>query len=443
MTQQYDFAVIGGGSGGFCAALAAARRGLRVLLVEPGSMLGGTSTLGGVNTWEPGVGAPIATELYASLARIPQTIGISRTVKHWTLEAPWGLSRIDPALAYGDTLRRAGVDADHWCRVTFEPAAMAAVMAELLIATGRVDIRLGARFIAAETAGERISTLVIAAAGGEERIAARYVADATGQIKVCTALGCRTTLGAEARSCYGEPSAPETAREQLNGVTVSFRVTPVATPAVEPLPAGVPDELRTGSISITEYPCGDLNLNTLPLMEGWNYYQLGEAEGRRRCIERLYQTWHWLQREKGFDRYRLAMIFPFTGIREGPRLVGRAVLTEHEVRQGCSGQPHPEHWIALADHALDVHGEGYLCRELTEPYGIPSACLLPREYTNLIVPCRGASFSHIAAASCRLTRTMMQLGHAAGVVVASAIATDSDLPDIEVAPIQQELLGML
>lgn len=50
---SYDLAVIGGGSGGFGAALAAARAGLRVLLVERGPMLGGNSTLVGVNTWEP------------------------------------------------------------------------------------------------------------------------------------------------------------------------------------------------------------------------------------------------------------------------------------------------------------------------------------------------------------------------------------------------------
>ncbi len=439
---HYDLAVIGGGSGGVGTALAAARRGLRVLLVEAGPMLGGTSTLGGVNTWEPGVGAPaMATELYAHLARTPVAIGVSRTVKHWTSEQPWGLSRIDRTLAYEETLRRAGVDADHLFRVTFEPAAMAAAMAELLTATGQVKIRLGARFVAAEATGERIAKLVIAAAGGEERVTARFVADATGQIQVCTALGCQTSLGAEAQACYHEPSAPATPQQQLNGVTVCFRVTPVATQAVEPLPRDIPDELRPGDFSITEYPSGDLNINTLPMMEGWEFHCLGEVEGRRVCIERLYQIWHWLQRKKGFDHYRLETIFPFTGIREGPRLVGRTVLTEQAVRLGCSGQPDAARWVALADHALDVHGEGHLCRELREPYGIPYECLLPQEYINLIVPCRGASFSHLAASSCRLTRTMMQLGNAAGLAVAAAMEAGCGLPDIDLSGVRQEVFA--
>jgi len=438
--QSYDLAVIGGGSGGFGAALAAARRGLRVLVIEPAPVLGGVSTFGGVNTWEPGVGAPaMAAELYAHLARTPWAIGVSRTVKFWTGDQPWGMSHIDRTLAYESTTARAGVSSERLTRATFEPTAMAAAMAEFLTATGRVDIRLGSRFVAAEVDGDVITTLVISTAGREERVCARYVADATAQIRVCSALGCQTSLGAEARDCYGEPSAPAEKKEQLNGVTLCFRVTPVATPAVEPLPAGDPEEMPAGSFSITQYPCGDLNMNTLPTMDGWEYHRLGEEEGRRVCLRRLRHTWHWLQREKGFDRYRLAMVFPYIGVREGPRLVGRTVLTENEVRLGYSGQQNAERCIALADHALDVHGEGYLCRELSEPYGIPYECLLPKEYANLIVPCRGASFTHIAAASCRTTRTMMQLGNAAGVAAAVALQTDSALPDVDLGRVRREL----
>jgi hypothetical protein len=427
MMPTYDFAVIGGGSGGVAAALAAARRGLRVLLVEAGPSLGGTATLAGVNTWEPGIGAPLAAELYALLARTPHAIGVSRTVKHWSAEQPWGLSCIDRALPYAATLRRAGLDAEHWFRVTYEPAAMGAAMAALLVDTERVDLRLGTRLVGAETEGRHVTALRLSSGGRETRVTARVVADATGQLHLCTAVGCRIALGEGGRAVYDEPSAPEVPQARLNGVTLCFRATPADSPAVEPLPPGVPDERRPGNISITTYPCGDLNFNVLPVMEGWAFHTLGETAGRQACETRVYQLWQWLQREHGFDRYRLAGIFPMVGVREGPRLAGRAVLTEHEVR----GTRATDDWIARADHALDVHGEGHLCRELAQPYGIPYACLLPQEYDNLIVPCRGASFSHIAAASCRLTRTMMQLGHAAGLAAAEAVAAGCDLPDID------------
>jgi hypothetical protein len=58
--------------------------------------------------------------------------------------------------------------------------------------------------------------------------------------------------------------------------------------------------------------------------------------------------------------------------------------------------------------------------------------LLPVEYDNLAVACRGASFSSVAASSCRLSRTMMQLGQAAG--TAAALATQAALPSLAAVP---------
>ena len=57
-----DVCVIGGGSGGFGAALSAARAGAKVVLVEKQSRLGGTSTSAFVTNWEPGPGCSFAKE---------------------------------------------------------------------------------------------------------------------------------------------------------------------------------------------------------------------------------------------------------------------------------------------------------------------------------------------------------------------------------------------
>ena len=43
--EQYDVAVVGGGSAGTAAAIAAARCGARTILLEKGSCLGGAATL--------------------------------------------------------------------------------------------------------------------------------------------------------------------------------------------------------------------------------------------------------------------------------------------------------------------------------------------------------------------------------------------------------------
>ena len=45
-SSEFDVIVCGGGSAGICAAIAAAREGARVLLVERNGFLGGTATFG-------------------------------------------------------------------------------------------------------------------------------------------------------------------------------------------------------------------------------------------------------------------------------------------------------------------------------------------------------------------------------------------------------------
>lgn len=435
--MHVDLVVLGGGSGGFGAALAAARRGLKVCVVEGHSALGGTSTLGGVNTWEPGIGGPgFHGELFEKLARQRNAVGLSRTTQFWSRAKPYGLSRIQKGLAYRDSLRRSGIPKDRLVRVTFEPQALDAAMRELLARTGNVRLRLGASMQAVETARDAVRAVRVRRGGGSERIAGAFFVDATGSLALAGKAGCRTYLGAEPRSLYGEPCAPPAHQDTLNGVSLCFRVSGRAeAPCIE----REGGETRACTFSITEYPNGDLNFNPLPLMQGWEFQALPADRAFAECERRARAAWRYMQREQAFGGYRLTRLFPVCGVREGPRLVGRDVLTETDVRAGCGGQRTAERWITLADHDLDVHGEHGMQRTLKGPYGVPYDCLLPREYRNLAVACRGASFSHIAAASCRLSRTMMQLGQAAGVAAACAWASGTGLPDVDVAKVRETL----
>ncbi|MCX5658486.1 MAG: FAD-dependent oxidoreductase [Planctomycetota bacterium] len=450
LRDTYDLAVIGGGSGGYGAACAAARRGLSVLLVEPGPMLGGNSTLGGVNTWEPGIGGPgFHGQLFDLLSATPHAIGLSRTTKFYTSEQPWGFSSIMPpeaGLTYADSLRRAGVPHADWVRVTFDPDQLAGAMAEILNALGGVDVLLGWRFLGGSVANGRIESVDIAPVGPPtgssertRRVRARFFVDATAQIHVCRALGCPTRFGAESREQTGEPSAPDQPKETLNAVSVCFRLSPREHAAIDPLPPGVPDEPFVTVNNITQYPNGDLNINPLPIMEGMEFHRMGDEAGRAECVRRVHRLLRVMQTRWGFEKFGLARIFPFTGVREGPRLEARTMLTETEIRKGCSGQGDAGEWITLADHALDVHGQGGLCRELPEPYGVPWECLLPPSLSNLAVACRGAGVTHIAASSCRLSRTMMQMGHAAGLAAAVALDRKTQYPDVDRAALQKLL----
>ncbi|MBM3497710.1 MAG: FAD-dependent oxidoreductase, partial [Armatimonadetes bacterium] len=118
---------------------------------------------------------------------------------------------------------------------------------------------------------------------------------------------------------------------------------------------------------------------------------------------------------------------------------GEYVLREQDCLAGVRAQDHPD-IVAITDHSLDVHGEHGGLRELPNgAYGVPYRCLLPKGTANLLVACRAASFSQIAASSCRLQRAMITLGQAAGHSAAMAARDRVTLRSVDVAALQGDL----
>lgn len=452
---DFDLVVVGAGSGGFGAALAAARLGARVLLLEKSAGLGGNAARGGVNNWEPGVGGTgIPFDLYRRLRRLPQAVGIYSFGRHFAWQGPQvnpkfpgGELVIDPTKRYLDSLRRFGAPPrdqaesfrrEHWHGVPFEPDLYAAEMERMLAETGRCTVWKDSAFVGADAASGRLRALTLT---DGRTVRAAFFVDATADILLARHLGCRTSLGQEARALYGEPSAPVAPTDRLNGTSLIYRVTRQgkARPALDPLPAGLDAACwwaREFPIAAcTQYPNGDFNINPLPIMAGREAHDLGFARAYAECHRRIHAHWHHLQTVfPEFQSFRMSWIAPGLGVREGPRLIGRYVLTEHDLMAGLSGQRHDD-IITIADHARDTHGADTGragTGELAQPYGVPFRCLLPTECDNLAIACRGASFSSVAASSCRLSRTMMQLGQAAGTAV--ALAVERNLPALAAVP---------
>ena len=455
-----DLAVIGGGSGGFGAALAAARLGIDVVLVEKAECLGGTSVRSGVNCWEMGAGGTgIPFDLYRELKRQPQAIAVYSFGRHgsWfdpqheSHRYPGGETVIAPTLRYLDTLQRhiprgrrdnQALRRALWHGVPFEPDAMAQTMLAMLKETGRCRVLLSTAFVSAEAREGRVQSVTLS---DGSQLRARHYVDATGDGLLCAAAGCRTMSGQEARDAFGEPDAPITATQRINGVSLIYRAALARVAAIEPLPADVPAECwwtkRFPGAHVNHYPNGDLNVNMLPTMEGAEFLRLGYDAALKECQRRVRAHWHdWQVRYEEFRQYRLSWIAPALGVRETQRIVGEYVLTENDLLAGLSRQKHPD-IIALADHMMDTHGGHSAHRgQLSEPYGIPYRCLIPKGYRNLLVACRAASLSSLAASSCRLSRTMIQLGQAAGTAAALAIERNVDLPGVPSDRLRASLL---
>jgi hypothetical protein len=448
--------VVGGGSGGIGAALAAARLGVHTILIERDERLGGTSVNSGVNCWEPVAGATgIPYDIYRELAKIPDAVGIYSFGRHCCHPAhneppfPGGENVIDPEASYADTLLRSGTlgivrDEEkvrrQWHGVIFEPEAFDQVVRKMLAETGHCRILSGKSLVRVQSDSPgKISQLEL---DDGTVIRPEIVVDGCGA--VASLAGAELLRGEEPRSRFDEPGAPEIPIRRTNAVSLIFRCSPVAEARIEPLPDAIPAEPwwceRFPSICASHYPNGDLNCNMLPTMTGAEYLELGPEKAYAECVRRVRCHWHHLQQDFcEFRNYRLSHIFPRLGVRETFRVLCETMLTENDLRLGLAGQRH-EDIITISDHMLDTHGAaGKTGGELRQPYGIPYRCLVPKGFTNLLVAGRIAGFSSLAASSCRLSRTMLQLGQAAGTATAVALESGCEVNSVDVTAVQTKL----
>ncbi len=401
-----------------------------VILIEQYNQLGGTSTIGGVNTWEPGVaGKGIHYQLAKHLLTTKQG-GISQTIGSVNKETPYGFSTITNKDSYESTLRRSGLTKEKWRRFTFEPDAMAATMETILTTYPNLLLLYQHKLIDVSYHSGHIDSITIENKETNEKIMVNgsYFADCTGDIVLTRMANCSTAFGEDAFDLYKEPSAPKNPSPIINGVTQVFRLQQTNKKKPYKMPLEYHNENtrkwmdRISSYklvpSINQYPNGDLCVNLLPTMDGNEYMNLLEEDRKYFLYSRTYAYFEFLATHKGFESKRISHIFKMVGVRESYRLIGRTVLTENDIYQDT----YIENILCKADHALDTHGKSNTkgTVELDKPYGIPKECVLTKEFGNLVVVSRGSSFSHIVASSCRLTRTMMAMGEGAGEILYQA-----------------------
>ena len=453
-TIHSELLVVGAGSGGFAAALSAARAGIEVYLVEISSHLGGNANRCGVNNWESVVGATgYPFEIYRAL-KARSAVGIYSYGRHCLWNGydviPGGEHRIDDNYRYVDTLRRHGLrslreDEDFARRVlhgvSFEPDAYEQVLYELLEETRNCEILYNTGITEVETDAGRV---VAVGLPDGRKIEANYYVDGTGDGDLCAAAGCEVMIGQESANRFGEPSASPEPNDRINGVTLMYRVTRAANPSTEEIPDDVPNACwwrdAFPAAAFFEFPSGDWSVNMLPTMEGREYLEMESEAAYEECRRRVLAHWHSVQTNyPEYRELRIRSMSEAVGVRESRRIVGEHVLTEIDVvtefREG-----YHEDTIAIADHALDRHGDKGGAHEVDDPFSIPYRCLIPKGFTNLLIACRAASFSSIAASSCRLSRTMMQLGQAAGNAVAIASESGSPLPTVSATRLRNRLV---
>ena len=164
MVKKTDILIIGGGSAGFGAAYRAVSGGnCTVTLVEKNPGLGGTSTYGGVNCWEPGYGGNGVHHLLAQNLQSKDAACVAKTTDTVTNETPWGVSErcTEP---YDETLERSFRNWQQQRRFQFEPQAMSAEMLSLLQEKdtfGKLDILFSSVAVDVEKKDRAISSVTV------------------------------------------------------------------------------------------------------------------------------------------------------------------------------------------------------------------------------------------------------------------------------------------
>ena len=149
-----------------------------------------------------------------------------------------------------------------------------------------------------------------------------------------------------------------------------------------------------------------LNVNTLDPEQKENAYQksVKEAQNVAKFI---------IENVPGFEKAYLSGVADELYVRETRHIIGEEKLTVKDILDS----KYTSHAVAMGSYPLDVqttsiYDWGYVIANPTHYY-IPFGCIIPRDFTNLLVASRCASYSSMAAGSARVIPTGMSLAEAA------------------------------
>ncbi|MFC3704259.1 FAD-dependent oxidoreductase [Devosia honganensis] len=415
---EVDVLVVGGGSAGLIAAVAASRQGASVLLVEQNGFLGGTLTMTtvgsicGLYTVDDEEVTPIIGGIGAELmARLAQAGG-ARGPERWLKTA---------SMLYDPVLLR--------------------LFADDLAAEAGVEVVLHSTAVGSVIEGERLNGVIFESGSGRWAALAKVVVDTTGD-------GDIMALSGAAFEYDRDEIQASTAMFQLGGVDTEramrigredlhgYLEQAVAAGVELPRTAGGMFSLHPGfaHMNITRVRGKDAVLDPLDAAG----ISAIEVEGRRQI-----QLYHDAFRRfvPGFESSFVAAIGSHIGLRESRRLSGVYRLELEDVL----GAARFDDVIACGAWPVEDHAGGRSTRWVfLEPgtyYHLPYRMLLPQTVDGLLVAGRCASASHDAHASMRVAGICFALGEAAGVAAAQAAAGGIAPRAVDVRRLQRQLIA--
>jgi len=417
LIADVDVCVVGSGSAGSTAAIAAARGGASVILVEKLPFLGGTSTA-------------VLDTFYGFFTpgKAPQKVigGIAD-------EVVAGLRAIGPVVERPNTYG-AGTG------ITYLAEHLKVVWEEL-VATACARILLHAFLQGTEVRDGRVISVVVATKAGLRRIAARTFVDASGDADLCHYSGFGSETAGELdpaqtlTTTFRMANVDRDRRSQIGRVELHGLMAAAADDGYD-LPRREGSDHVTPIEGVTATIMTRLEPNRLATdgaivntTDPW-FLTTAEIAGRRQALE---YARFLVDRVPGYEHASLVALGTQVGIRETRRVHGDARLTRDDVLAARQFDDQ----IGLCGAPIEDHRAGSDTRWTYIPdggvVGIPYRTLVVRDAVNVLVAGRCFSATHDAHASVRSMAQCMAMGQAAGTAAAMA-ATSPEGAVRSVAP---------
>lgn len=416
--EKTDVLVIGGGTAGFGAAIAAARQGLRVTLLEA------TTKIGGVMAFCPGMP-------WGGAYPMDQIIG--GLIEELTNR----LTSLDPPAAEKRTCTLENFGPE----IIYDHDVATLTMFEMLEEAG-VRVRLGAVALEPEMAGHTISSINCCDRNGPFSIEAGIVIDCSGDGDISAKAGVPYELG--------------DASGNMMAVTISFFMMGVdwGRAFADPDPYfqkyarnGIADGRLHADLAklylMRGFHEGTVFCNSVHVrgVDGTDPVAVGSAtqEGRRRC----HQLAQFLRHEvPGFENAYMSTLSPTVGVRETRKLQGVYRLKGEDLAKATKFAD----GVVACDNPVDdvMRANDNMTHDAAikagQYYTIPFRSLVPEKITNLLFAGRILSADPVAFSSVRGMPQCMAMGQATGTAAALALHEELSVQQISIRTLVKSLI---
>lgn len=408
LNYSTDFCVVGGGLSGLCAALAAARHGIKTVLIQDRPMLGGNAS-SEVRMWVCGAHGKDNRETGIIEELVLENFYFNPG-KKFTL---WD------SVLYGKAVNQENLT--------------------LLLNSSVLDADCSDGVIKSVTAWQSNAETF-------HTVTAEYFADCSGDSILAPLTGALYRYGREAKSEFGETIPPDTADKKTMGMSCLFQIRETDK-KVEFIPTEWAYTYETDAD--LPYKDHELDNNFWWIELGGEWDCIHDTDRcRDELIKICFGVWDHIKNkgDHGADNWELEWIGFLPGKRESRRYVGEYTVTQNDVEAGGKF----DDIVAYAGWTMDDHfpagfnykdGHPTIYHPAPSPWGLPLRCMISKNIKNLVFAGRNISVTHAALSSSRVMATCAILGQALGTAVAQAIDEGADIRNINIAELQDTLMS--